>query len=562
MRKEASFVKLGTSILTATLIAGCGEGSGAGAPSGASFSVGGTISGLTGIGLVLQLNSKDNTQVATDGAFSFSTLISNGTDYTVTVLSQPADPTQICTVTDGTGTATAAVNDIQVTCAGTSSVADEWEWRSGSDTINQRGTYGTQGTSSPSNVPGARVNASSWTDASGNLWLFGGYGEDSTGTSGDLNDLWKYSDGNWAWVSGSNLIEGVGNYGTLRSASPSGTPGARYEAVSWTDSAGNFWIFGGLGLDSTGTRGYLNDLWEYSGGEWIWVSGSNTVSQTGIYGTAGVPSNIDVPGARVDAVAWADALGNFWIFGGLGYDSTGTLGILNDLWKYSGGQWTWIGGSNVVNQLGVYGTLGVASANNNPGARTKALGWAASDGALWLFGGQGNDSNGLLCKQYAGSLPCDLNDVWTFKDGSWTWVAGSNIIAQSGIYGSMGAAANANTPGSRFGATGWVDSTGGFWLFGGNGFDSTTAPSQIYGDLNDLWRFSQGEWTWISGSSHAGQAGSYGSLGAASTGAAPGARDGAVSWIDAQGDLWLFGGANVLSVASGGSFNDLWEYQP
>jgi hypothetical protein len=29
------------------------------------------------------------------------------------------------------------------------------------------------------------------------------------------------------------------------------------------DSSGNFWLFGGNGLDASGTLGYLNDVWEY-----------------------------------------------------------------------------------------------------------------------------------------------------------------------------------------------------------------------------------------------------------------------------------------------------------
>jgi hypothetical protein len=29
------------------------------------------------------------------------------------------------------------------------------------------------------------------------------------------------------------------------------------------DASGNFWLFGGLGMDSTGTLGYLNDLWKF-----------------------------------------------------------------------------------------------------------------------------------------------------------------------------------------------------------------------------------------------------------------------------------------------------------
>ena len=46
---------------------------------------------------------------------------------------------------------------------------------------NASGIYGTQGTASASNVPGARYAASSWIDSSGNLWLFGGVGYDSAG---------------------------------------------------------------------------------------------------------------------------------------------------------------------------------------------------------------------------------------------------------------------------------------------------------------------------------------------------------------------------------------------
>jgi len=63
---------------------------------------------------------------------------------------------------------------------------------SGAETINASGVYGTLGTGATANVPGARGGAISWTDSAGNLWLFGGYGFDSGGTNGNLNDLWQY----------------------------------------------------------------------------------------------------------------------------------------------------------------------------------------------------------------------------------------------------------------------------------------------------------------------------------------------------------------------------------
>lgn len=444
---------------------------------------------------------------------------------------------------------------------------NEWTWESGSNAVNQAGIYGTQRIAAATNVPGARVYASTWTDAAGNLWLFGGYGADSTGIQGDLNDLWKYSEGEWTWVSGSNVIEQPGAYGTQGTPAPTSTPGARYQAVSWTDPSGNFWLFGGLGIDSTGTRGYLNDLWKYSGGQWTWMSGSDTLTEMhgnyvieGVYGTPGTPAPGNTPGARVDAAAWADSCGNLWLFGGGGWDSVGNGGILNDLWKYSGGEWTWMSGSNIVGQNGTYGTLGTLAPGNVPGARTNPVTWIDNFGNLWLFGGQGNDLNGIRCEETGG--PCDLNDLWEYSGGEWTWMGGSNVVQQPGTYGTQGTPAPGNIPGARDSAVSWTDAAGNFWLFGGFGFDSTTGAYTVYGDLNDLWKYSGGQWTWISGSNDAGQTGTYGTQGTPDPANVPGCRDSAVSWIDPSGNLWFFGGGDYLSIAHGGKFNDLWMYQP
>jgi hypothetical protein len=46
----------------------------------------------------------------------------------------------------------------------------------------------------------------------------------------------------------------------------------------------------------------LNDLWKYSGGEWTWVSGSNSIDQSGTYGTQATASSSNVPGGRFHAV--------------------------------------------------------------------------------------------------------------------------------------------------------------------------------------------------------------------------------------------------------------------
>ena len=115
-------------------------------------------------------------------------------------------------------------------------------------------------------MPGARNSAVSWTYNGDNLWLFGGFGNDSTGTLSLLNDLWKFDGTNWTWVSGSQIGNGIGTYGTLGTASASNLASSRVGAVSWIDANGNLWFFGGFGKDPTdaNTSANLNDLWRFT----------------------------------------------------------------------------------------------------------------------------------------------------------------------------------------------------------------------------------------------------------------------------------------------------------
>jgi hypothetical protein len=83
-----------------------------------SFTVGGTVSGLAGTGLVLQLNGGSNLPIASDGSFTFATPLASGSQYRVNVAAQPANPTQVCTVAGGSGTiGSANVNNVRVTCS-------------------------------------------------------------------------------------------------------------------------------------------------------------------------------------------------------------------------------------------------------------------------------------------------------------------------------------------------------------------------------------------------------------------------------------------------------------
>ncbi|MGH8298248.1 MAG: lactonase family protein [Steroidobacteraceae bacterium] len=79
------------------------------------------MSGLSGTGLVLQDNGGDNLSITANGAFTFATKINSGSTYSVTVLTQPTG--QSCTVANPSGTASANVTNVAVTCTSSTSAA-------------------------------------------------------------------------------------------------------------------------------------------------------------------------------------------------------------------------------------------------------------------------------------------------------------------------------------------------------------------------------------------------------------------------------------------------------
>lgn len=102
----------------------------------------------------------------------------------------------------------------------------------------------------------------------------------------------------WTWMSGSESCRQAGVYGTKGIAAPANVPGARFVAMSWSDAAGKLWIFGGIGIKSTGQEIYHNDLWKYdpASDQWTWISGGSDDAQVGNYGTKGIAAPTNVPG--------------------------------------------------------------------------------------------------------------------------------------------------------------------------------------------------------------------------------------------------------------------------
>jgi mRNA-degrading endonuclease HigB of HigAB toxin-antitoxin module len=109
--KIIKMVSVSCMVLFGMFLTACDGGGGTTVP---TYTVGGTVSGLSGT-LVLQNNGGDDLTIASNGAFTFATPLANSASYDVTILTSPIN--QNCTCTNGTGIICEAnVSDVEVTC--------------------------------------------------------------------------------------------------------------------------------------------------------------------------------------------------------------------------------------------------------------------------------------------------------------------------------------------------------------------------------------------------------------------------------------------------------------
>jgi hypothetical protein len=364
--------------------------------------------------------------------------------------------------------------------------------------------------------------------------------------------LWKWEGTNWTWIKG-NPQNPNGNYGTKGISDTANYPSSRSLCTVATDSLGNAWIFGGYG-----PYGELNELWKWDGLSWTWISGSKNESfifnRFGNYGTKGIADSANIPGVRYSSNSWCDTKGNFWLFGGFGYgDSTGTNGTLNDLWKWDGKYWTWINGKSFIEDTGSYGIAGVMNSTNLPSSRSGAISWLDKQEIFWLFGGEN--------KIYSSNTSF-LSDLWKWDGANWTLMRGTSLSNQSGHYNSIGIADPSNIPGARKWGTSWTDKVGNLWLFGGT-------TNSYFGNLNiglynDLWRWNGNNWICVAGINPLNQYGNYGIKGVTTVTNYPGARYNLTSaWSDSSGNAWIYGGTgygDTLGTYGTYQLNDLWKF--
>ncbi|MFO0621829.1 MAG: fibrinogen-like YCDxxxxGGGW domain-containing protein [Polyangia bacterium] len=119
MKKISALVWIASGAMSGFLLA-CSSGTETGMTqvmdmSVQSFTVGGSVTSLTGSGLVLSLNGTEDLPISAFGPFVFGTKVATGAQYSVTVKSTP--PAQACTVMSGSGTmGTANVTNVAVAC--------------------------------------------------------------------------------------------------------------------------------------------------------------------------------------------------------------------------------------------------------------------------------------------------------------------------------------------------------------------------------------------------------------------------------------------------------------
>ncbi|MGL5888770.1 MAG: kelch repeat-containing protein [Bacteroidia bacterium] len=408
-----------------------------------------------------------------------------------------------------------------------------WTWMSGTTVNNFAGSFGVQTVAAPGNQPPSLYEAAEWQDLAGNFWFLGGSDPTSIYAA-----MWRYNPTTnlWTWMKGPQGALQPGIYGVQGIPAPGNYPGGRtYGAVTWTDLAGNLWLYGGVGYDINGTYGALNDLWRYSiaTNEWTWIKGSPFANDAGFLGVLQTPSPINNPPSHQEAVArWVDQNGDLWMFNG---------DQLDVMWRYSiaANEWTWMSGSASPFTPVNFGVQGVPAATNTPGSRWIHSSWKDQQGRFWMYGGYDFTGN------YRG-------DMWMYDPATnfWTWMAGTQTLNDPGTFtqtcvpGGYPAALHENR-------SCWTDVCGRFWSYGGN---------KGLGMNAEMWLFDPAtlQFTWITGSPVAFAAGNYGTIGIPAPTNVPPALGGALAFQGSNGEMWLWGGAeNGITMC-----NAVWRYQP
>ena len=329
-----SGMKSGVSTLFATACAlaiGCSGGSKSTTPAApVTYTIGGTVSGLTGAGLVLANSGGNSLTVSANAtAFSFNNSLPVNEIYSVTVATQPAG--ESCAVANGNGKATANVTSIAVTCTTLDTIGGAITGLvnpglvlqdNGSDSLTVAADASSFSFPTPL-LDGGGYVVTVLTQPLGEVCLVG----NGSGTAAAaVNNVavtctpqYEIS-GTVTGLNGAGLIlqDNGGDALTLSAHAASFTfptsvaAGGAYNITVLTQpSSENCSIIAGSGTatDSVSTARVV------CVGDWTWTAGSSTLGlnggQPGIYGTLGTPAAANLPGGRSQASDLDRCLGRY-----------------------------------------------------------------------------------------------------------------------------------------------------------------------------------------------------------------------------------------------------------
>ncbi len=427
------------------------------------------------------------------------------------------------------------------------SQSGQWVWMKG-DTIFEDSYYApVKGIEDTSYHPPSVYLASSWKDDSGRFWMFGGtfYDIDNYNEY-SFDKIWRYNPTNnsWAFIKSSNYVNSYGKYGIQGVPDINNYPSGRIGGALWKTSDQSVWLFGGSSV-----WGYNNDLWKYnmSTNEWTWVKGPDSWDEPGSYGIKGIPDDSNNPPTRRNAATWVDDSNNLWLFGGYQETPYEFSNFFNDLWMFntSTNLWTWMGGTDTVDNAGVFGIKGLPDSTNLPSSRSCNCTWSDDDDNFYLFGGAGIWVEGTYM----------MGDVWRYNSNTkeWTWLKGSDQANIPGVQGSICEINSDNFPISRMQPTCIKLDSGRILMFGGFlkwafGYASFSRDVWIYNFKENIWSR-----LWRDSSK---TDGNYGTQGVYDATNDPRSRFGAMGWLN-ENDLWIYGGNRCVDYCSQA---DLWRY--
>jgi len=217
---------------------------------------------------------------------------------------------------------------------------------------------------------------------------------------------------------------------------------------------------------------------------------------------------------------------------------------LGMLWRYdiNSNEWTWMSGDS-AGATPHYGNIGIADSLTQPGFNYTFSRWKDASGNLILFGGQNT---------YGHS-----NNLWSYNptNNLWTWFGGDPTLS-FGIYPAYCTIDSLSIPAPRWeNRACWsTNNSDRLWTYGGQ-------TNGIF--PNDLWYYDVKHKLWflVYGDEDNHPSPTYGTKGVVSFSNDPGGRTGTVSWKDASGNLWLYGG-QLAGLGDPKYYGELWKFIP